>query len=83
MNDTLNIVAPNGEVPDVRWNKIPPKEGYGYYDLLYDEELAQQAEVAGTGGAGIDARDSRSRGLIGAGARGRDNSRSRTLSTWK
>ncbi|XP_041472097.1 probable tubulin polyglutamylase TTLL1 [Lytechinus variegatus] len=74
INDTINIVMPNGEVPDVRWNKIPPKECYGHYDLLYDEDLAQldltEREVKGRPGVST---------LFGA--RGRD-SKSRTT-TWK
>ncbi|XP_051890605.1 polyglutamylase complex subunit TTLL1-like isoform X2 [Pristis pectinata] len=41
INDTLNIVVPNGEVPDCKWSRCPPKEALGYYELLYDEELAQ------------------------------------------
>ncbi|KAK3544839.1 hypothetical protein QTP86_027513 [Hemibagrus guttatus] len=35
MNDTLNIVAPNGEIPDCRWNRSPPKEALGNYQVLY------------------------------------------------
>ncbi|XP_071121370.1 polyglutamylase complex subunit TTLL1-like isoform X1 [Mytilus galloprovincialis] len=42
MNDLINIVIPPGQMPDVRWNKIPQKEHLGYFDLLFDEELAQQ-----------------------------------------
>ncbi|XP_071485275.1 polyglutamylase complex subunit TTLL1-like [Diadema setosum] len=69
INDTINIVMPHGDVPDVRWNKIPPKEAYGYYDLLYDEDLAQSdlmdREVKGRPGAstlfGGRARDTKSR----------------------
>lgn len=41
INDTLNIVVPNGELPDSKWSRCPPKEALGYYELLYDEELAQ------------------------------------------
>uniref|UniRef100_A0A8C9R621 Polyglutamylase complex subunit TTLL1 n=1 Tax=Scleropages formosus TaxID=113540 RepID=A0A8C9R621_SCLFO len=41
MNDTLNIVTPNGEIPDCRWNRSPPKEALGNYQVLYDEEQAQ------------------------------------------
>ncbi|KAI5617836.1 putative tubulin polyglutamylase TTLL1 [Silurus asotus] len=40
INDTLNIVAPNGEIPDCRWNRNPPKEALGNYQVLYDEEQA-------------------------------------------
>nr|XP_039272522.1 probable tubulin polyglutamylase TTLL1 [Styela clava] len=80
INDILNIVMPGGEAPDVKWNKVPPKEGYGHFDLLYDEELAQQGD---TGGPSSDIRDSRSRGMMGPGARGRDLSRTRGATTWK
>ena len=89
INDTLNIVAPNGEVPDVRWSKVPPKESYGHYDLLYDEELAYSGPDSGyigssSGGMSGGDRDSRSRGFLGVGGlRGRDHSRSRAPATWK
>ena len=88
INDTINIVMPNGELPDVRWNKTPPKEAYGHYDLLYDEELAAQQDTytatGGQSGSGTE-RDSRSRGLLAGvgGMRGRDHSRSRAPATWK
>ncbi|KAJ8024263.1 putative tubulin polyglutamylase TTLL1 [Holothuria leucospilota] len=42
INDTINLVMPRGEYPDVKWHKTPSKELYGHYELLYDEELAQQ-----------------------------------------
>ena len=89
INDTLSIVAPNGEVPDVRWNKTPSKECYGHYDLLYDEELAYCGSDSGvsgssSGGLGGGDRDSRSRGFLGVGGiRGRDHSRNRAPTTWK
>lgn len=41
ISDVINIVIPPGEAPDVRWNKVPAKENYGQFDLLYDEDLAQ------------------------------------------
>ncbi|KAK9399495.1 putative tubulin polyglutamylase TTLL1 [Crotalus adamanteus] len=41
INDTLNIAVPNGEIPDCKWNKPPPKEALGNYEILYDEEVAQ------------------------------------------
>lgn len=41
ISDIINIVMPYGKTPDVKWNKIPSKEHYGNFDLLYDEELAQ------------------------------------------
>lgn len=34
INDTLNIVAPNGEIPDCRWNRSPPREALGNYEVL-------------------------------------------------
>lgn len=34
INDTLNIVAPNGELPDCRWNRSPPREALGNYEVL-------------------------------------------------
>uniref|UniRef100_A0A8D1FBI4 Polyglutamylase complex subunit TTLL1 n=1 Tax=Sus scrofa TaxID=9823 RepID=A0A8D1FBI4_PIG len=34
INDTLNIAVPNGEVPDCKWNKSPPKEVLGNYEIL-------------------------------------------------
>ncbi|XP_043572891.1 probable tubulin polyglutamylase TTLL1 isoform X2 [Chiloscyllium plagiosum] len=45
INDTLNIVVPNGEMPDCKWSRCPPKEALGHYELLYDEELAQNEGV--------------------------------------
>ncbi|XP_071809218.1 polyglutamylase complex subunit TTLL1-like [Asterias amurensis] len=74
INDSLNIVMPNGEVPDFRWNKIPPKECYGNYELLYDEELAQSDGME---------RDSKSRlaGSLGFGVR-RDT-KTKGMATWK
>uniref|UniRef100_A0A5G2QY59 TTL family tubulin polyglutamylase complex subunit L1 n=1 Tax=Sus scrofa TaxID=9823 RepID=A0A5G2QY59_PIG len=76
INDTLNIAVPNGEVPDCKWNKSPPKEVLGNYEILYDEELAQ--------GDGAD-RELRSRpgpSLGPRGGRSRDSGRA-TLTTWK
>lgn len=52
IHDTLSIVLPNGEIPDVRWNKIPSKDALGNFEVLYDEELASQDSLE---------RDSRSR----------------------
>lgn len=34
INDTLNIVTPNGEIPDCRWNRSLPKEALGHYQVL-------------------------------------------------
>ncbi|XP_008978067.1 polyglutamylase complex subunit TTLL1 isoform X7 [Callithrix jacchus] len=76
INDTLNIVVPNGEIPDCKWNKSPPKEVLGNYEILYDEELAQ--------GDGAD-RELRSRQGQSQGPRaGRSRDSGRTvLTTWK
>ncbi|XP_049740534.1 polyglutamylase complex subunit TTLL1 isoform X2 [Loxodonta africana] len=76
INDTLNIAVPNGEIPDCKWNKSPPKEVLGNYEILYDEELAQ--------GDGAD-RELRSRpgqSLGPKGSRSRDSGRT-GLTTWK
>ncbi|XP_047642015.1 polyglutamylase complex subunit TTLL1 isoform X3 [Phacochoerus africanus] len=76
INDTLNIAVPNGEIPDCKWNKSPPREVLGNYEILYDEELAQ--------GDGAD-RELRSRpgpSLGPRGGRSRDSGRA-TLTTWK
>ena len=35
INDTLNIVTPNGEIPDCRWNRSPPREALGNYQVLW------------------------------------------------
>ncbi|XP_048463822.1 polyglutamylase complex subunit TTLL1-like [Rhincodon typus] len=40
INDTLNIVVPNGEIPDCKLSKNPSKGALGNYVILYDEELA-------------------------------------------
>ncbi|XP_072340746.1 polyglutamylase complex subunit TTLL1-like isoform X1 [Scyliorhinus torazame] len=40
INDTLNIVAPNGDIPDCKLSKNPSKEALGNYVILWDEELA-------------------------------------------
>ena len=43
ISDIINIVIPNGEIPDVKtYNKQPTKEALGNFDLLYDEDLAKQ-----------------------------------------
>ncbi|KAF3826997.1 hypothetical protein GH733_002483 [Mirounga leonina] len=36
INDTLNIAVPNGEIPDCKWNKSPPKELLSNCKILYD-----------------------------------------------
>ncbi|XP_075755483.1 polyglutamylase complex subunit TTLL1 isoform X1 [Pelodiscus sinensis] len=76
INDTLNIAVPNGEIPDCKWNKSPPKEVLGNYEILYDEEMAQ------SDGADRDLR-SRSGQSIGLkGNRARDSVK-HVLTTWK
>uniref|UniRef100_G3VRG8 Polyglutamylase complex subunit TTLL1 n=1 Tax=Sarcophilus harrisii TaxID=9305 RepID=G3VRG8_SARHA len=76
INDTLNIVVPNGEIPDCKWNKSPPKEVLGNYEILCDEELAQ------TEGAERDLRN-RSGPSIGLkGSRTRETGKT-ALTTWK
>uniref|UniRef100_A0A8C7SRA7 Polyglutamylase complex subunit TTLL1 n=1 Tax=Oncorhynchus mykiss TaxID=8022 RepID=A0A8C7SRA7_ONCMY len=45
INDTLNIVTPNGDIPDCRWNRSPPREALGNYQVLYDEEQALSENV--------------------------------------
>ncbi|XP_059582612.1 polyglutamylase complex subunit TTLL1 isoform X2 [Alligator mississippiensis] len=76
INDTLNIAVPNGEIPDCKWNKSPPKEALGSYEVLYDEEMAQ------SGGPDRDLR-SRSGQSIGIkGNRARDSGKP-VLTTWK
>ncbi|OCT86043.1 hypothetical protein XELAEV_18019737mg [Xenopus laevis] len=76
INDTLNIVVPNGEIPDCKMNKHPPREVLGHYDLLYDEEAAQLDGAE---------RDLKSRGGQPAGVKGtraRDSGRL-AITTWK
>uniref|UniRef100_A0A3B3WFE8 Tubulin tyrosine ligase-like family, member 1 n=1 Tax=Poecilia mexicana TaxID=48701 RepID=A0A3B3WFE8_9TELE len=76
INDTLNIVMPNGEIPDCRWNRSPPREALGNYQVLYDEEQAQSESAE---------RDLRSRSgqLLGSkGARGSVGARP-AAATWK
>ncbi|XP_051818226.1 polyglutamylase complex subunit TTLL1 isoform X3 [Antechinus flavipes] len=76
INDTLNIVVPNGEIPDCKWNKSPPKEVLGNYEILCDEELAQNE------GAERDLRN-RSGPSIGLkGNRTREAGKT-ALTTWK
>ncbi|XP_036617664.1 probable tubulin polyglutamylase TTLL1 isoform X2 [Trichosurus vulpecula] len=76
INDTLNIAVPNGEIPDCKWNKSPPKDVLGNYEILYDEELAQND------GAERDLRN-RSGPSIGLkGSRTRDTGKT-ALTTWK
>uniref|UniRef100_A0A3Q2SVL9 Tubulin tyrosine ligase-like family, member 1 n=1 Tax=Fundulus heteroclitus TaxID=8078 RepID=A0A3Q2SVL9_FUNHE len=76
INDTLNIVTPNGEIPDCRWNRSPPREALGNYQVLYDEEQAQSESAE---------RDLRSRSgqLLGSkGTKGSAGARP-AAATWK
>ena len=34
ISDTLNIAGPSGEIPGCTWNKSPPKEVLGDYEIL-------------------------------------------------
>ncbi|CAL8084000.1 unnamed protein product [Calicophoron daubneyi] len=46
INDVINIVVPNGTVPDVKSNKVISKEQMGQFELLYDEEKATEDSMA-------------------------------------
>ena len=46
INDIINVVLPPDGVPDVKWNKIPSPDNYGFFDLLLDEELSTQSDSA-------------------------------------
>ncbi|CAH8643027.1 unnamed protein product [Schistosoma haematobium] len=48
VNDVINIVVPNGAVPDVKSNRNVTKEQMGQFDLLYDEEKALEESFAAT-----------------------------------
>ncbi|CAH8633542.1 unnamed protein product [Schistosoma bovis] len=48
VNDVINIVVPNGTVPDVKSNRNVTKEQMGQFDLLYDEERALEESFAAT-----------------------------------
>nr|XP_020455294.1 probable tubulin polyglutamylase TTLL1 isoform X2 [Monopterus albus] len=76
INDTLNIVTPNGEIPDCRWNCSTPREALGNYQVLYDEEQAQSENVD---------RDLRSRSGQSVGSKGTKGSASvrPPAATWK
>uniref|UniRef100_A0A2K5MQ29 TTL family tubulin polyglutamylase complex subunit L1 n=1 Tax=Cercocebus atys TaxID=9531 RepID=A0A2K5MQ29_CERAT len=76
INDTLNIAVPNGEIPDCKWNKSPPKEVLGNYEILYDEELAQGD------GADRELRSRQGQSLGPRAGRSRDSGRA-ALTTWK
>ncbi|KAG5442882.1 putative tubulin polyglutamylase ttll1 [Clonorchis sinensis] len=47
VNDVINIVVPNGLIPDAKSSKTVNREQMGQFDLLYDEEKAM--EEANTG----------------------------------
>uniref|UniRef100_A0A7N8XMR0 Polyglutamylase complex subunit TTLL1 n=1 Tax=Mastacembelus armatus TaxID=205130 RepID=A0A7N8XMR0_9TELE len=76
INDTLNIVTPNGDIPDCRWNRSPPREALGNYQVLYDEEQAQSENTE---------RDLRSRSGQSLGSKGTKGSAAvrSTAATWK
>uniref|UniRef100_A0A5F9C204 TTL family tubulin polyglutamylase complex subunit L1 n=1 Tax=Oryctolagus cuniculus TaxID=9986 RepID=A0A5F9C204_RABIT len=76
INDTLNIAVPNGEVPDCKWNKSPPREVLGNYEILYDEELAQGD------GAERELRSRPGQPVGPKGSRSRESGRA-VLTTWK
>lgn len=44
IDDTLNIVAPNGIIADIRGPRPPIPDDLGLYDLLYDEEAVAASE---------------------------------------
>lgn len=46
------MVLPPDGLPDVKWNKIPPPDSLGSFELLLDEELAAEASGGTGGGAG-------------------------------
>uniref|UniRef100_A0A4W6FF44 Tubulin tyrosine ligase-like family, member 1 n=1 Tax=Lates calcarifer TaxID=8187 RepID=A0A4W6FF44_LATCA len=76
INDTLNIVTPNGDIPDCRWNRSPPREALGNYQVLYDEEQAQSENAE---------RDLRSRSGQSLGSKGTKGSAGvrPVAATWK
>ncbi|OON17264.1 Tubulin-tyrosine ligase family protein [Opisthorchis viverrini] len=42
VNDVINIVVPNGLIPDAKGSKTVSREQMGQFDLLYDEEKAME-----------------------------------------
>ncbi|XP_063240257.1 polyglutamylase complex subunit TTLL1 isoform X2 [Bacillus rossius redtenbacheri] len=52
IDNILSVVLPPDGVPDVRWNKIPPADALGNFELLLDEELAYQDSHGGTSASG-------------------------------
>jgi len=87
INDSLNIIAPYGEVPDCRWNKQPLHSALGEFDLLYDEELAKNnQDFPATLSTSKEDISYRSRSLLSKVANNRalrDASRNRGQATWK
>lgn len=43
LDDTMNIVCPDGELPDVKRKIDPIDMELGQYELLYDESLSHLA----------------------------------------
>ncbi|CAH8618656.1 unnamed protein product [Heterobilharzia americana] len=48
VNDVINIVIPNGTIPDVKSNKSIAKDQMGQFDLLYDEEKVYEESLGVT-----------------------------------
>ena len=45
LDDTLNIVCPDGEVPDIRRRVAePPAKDTGSFELLFDETIASAVD---------------------------------------
>lgn len=59
IDNIISIVLPPSGVPDVRWNKIPPLDAYGHFELLLDEEIYSQDN--GEHGTGAKTKPSTSR----------------------
>ncbi|XP_053082870.1 polyglutamylase complex subunit TTLL1 isoform X4 [Acinonyx jubatus] len=94
INDTLNIAVPNGEIPDCKWNKSPPKEVLGNYEILsctflhgpgarmLMERGSYDEELAQGDGADRELRSRQGQSLGPRGGRSRDSGRT-ILTTWK
>ncbi|XP_058597089.1 polyglutamylase complex subunit TTLL1 isoform X2 [Neofelis nebulosa] len=94
INDTLNIAVPNGEIPDCKWNKSPPKEVLGNYEILscaflhrpgarmLMERGGYDEELAQGDGADRELRSRQGQSLGPRGGRSRDSGRT-VLTTWK
>ena len=50
INDIINVVLPSDGLPDVKWNKMPSPDSLGGFELLLDEEIVAQSEMAASGG---------------------------------